>query len=148
MANLRDWFPKNPLKKVEAPFFSVAKWWNLATKNKTLRWIGEHAQEDLAKFGYRSKRQVEFIWILATYWQHARTYGPNNVNSTFFFPLQIWRFWGFFPKNPLYKSQHIFFLLPPPKRNPGHNWKWFSKPKSSAVCLCMPHLAICPSHIF
>ncbi len=129
MANLRDCFSKNPLKKVEAPFSLVAKWWNLATKNKTLRWIGEHAQEDLAKFGYRSKRQVEFIWSPATYWQHARTYGPNKVNSTFFlFSSEYGDVVVSSQKNPLNKLQPLFFLPPSgdistPKKKPWSQLK-------------------------
>ncbi len=139
MANLRDCLPKNPLKKVEAPFFLVVKWWNLATNKKTLRWIGEHAHEDLAKFGYRSKRQVEFIWSLATYWQHAWTYGPNNVNSTFFFSSKHDGVRVFSPKNPLYKSQHIFFL-PPPKKKPWSQLKMIFQTQAFSSLFCACHI--------
>jgi hypothetical protein len=43
------------------------------------RWVGDHAKEGLAKFGYRLERQVEKFRNPATCWQHARTYCLNMV---------------------------------------------------------------------
>jgi hypothetical protein len=54
----------------------------------------DHSQDDLAKFGYRSKSKVvEFFGnsIGSMYQQHARTYGLNLDISTLVFFLKIWR---------------------------------------------------------
>ncbi len=50
-----------------------------------VRWVVEcnHPQEDLTKFGYRSKRKVEKCRNLTIFWQHPRTYCLNGVISDF-----------------------------------------------------------------
>jgi hypothetical protein len=53
-------------------------------------YIGNHPQEGLAKFGYRSKRKVENNKNCAIFWWLARTYCLNMVISEFFFlPLNL-----------------------------------------------------------
>jgi hypothetical protein len=55
--------------------------------------VGDHVQEDLAKFGYGSERKIEkfkknpaiYIYI----WQLAGTYCSNMMISEFPFPLEI-----------------------------------------------------------
>jgi hypothetical protein len=59
-------------------------WPMFPKKTKTLWgiWIGEHRQEGLAKFGYRSKRKVEKFRIhliyIYIYWRHFETYSCLN----------------------------------------------------------------------
>lgn len=36
--------------------------------------VGNHPQEDLTHFGYKSKRALEKFRIHAMFWQHARTF--------------------------------------------------------------------------
>jgi hypothetical protein len=53
-------------------------------------YIGNHPQEGLAKFGYRSKRKVENNKNCAIFWWLARTYCLNMVISELFFlPLNL-----------------------------------------------------------
>jgi hypothetical protein len=40
--------------------------------------MGDHPQEELAKFGYRSQRKVIFFKNLALFWQPAGNYCLNN----------------------------------------------------------------------
>jgi hypothetical protein len=69
-------------------------------------WIGDHPQEDLAKFGYREKSKFNnknLLWNMSlwTPW----TYGLKMEISTLF-PLKTW--W-LFQKILLYNSQPLFF---------------------------------------
>jgi hypothetical protein len=48
------------------------------------RWVGDHAKEGLAKFGYRLERQVEKFRNPATCWQNATTYCLNMVTWAHF----------------------------------------------------------------
>jgi len=54
------------------------------------RWVGDHAQEDLAKFDYNSERKIEKkikppSYILATCWNLLSKYGDFKM----FFPLYV-----------------------------------------------------------
>jgi hypothetical protein len=60
---------------------------------------------DLAKFGYRSERNVEMLWNLTIIWQHARTSGLNMAISLF--SLKYGYFGTFF-------LQKTFVIIPLP----------------------------------
>jgi hypothetical protein len=68
---------------------------------------GDHSQEYLAKFGYKSERKEDFFeppYILA-----ARTYGVNlAVSKTF---LKYGNYQPFFPeRNALHELQLVYLL--------------------------------------
>jgi hypothetical protein len=71
-------------------FFSSILWGRLTS---------DHSQEDLAKFGYRSKSEVEFFGNSTgtMYQRHARTYGLNMELSTVVFSLKYGDIRGLFP---------------------------------------------------
>jgi hypothetical protein len=92
------------------------------------RLTSDHSQEDLAKFGYRSKSEVEFFGnsIGTMYQRHARTYGLNMNISTLVFSLKYGDIWGLFPPAPPPpKNPSPFFVAkwgqiwPPKETNPG-----------------------------
>ncbi len=58
------------------------------------RWVGNHPQEDLAKFGYRLERTIEILRISNTIWLCIGTDCLNMVIS-FFFSLS--KYGGFGP---------------------------------------------------
>ncbi len=73
------------------------------------KWNGDHPEEDLAKFGYRSAKKLDFFWKTPYKLATWRTRGLNVALSTPF-SLQIWRLWGeFFPKIFPWKFQPPFF---------------------------------------
>jgi hypothetical protein len=62
---------------------------------------GDPPQEDLAKSGYMSERQIGLFlkprYALATCKELHSKYGELRK-----FPLEMWRIWGiFFPESPL-----------------------------------------------
>jgi hypothetical protein len=65
---------------------------------------GDHPQEELAKFGYRSERKVEKSKNPAIIWQPAETYCPNMAIS------EIVTLVHFFRKNPFYELNWILFF--------------------------------------
>jgi hypothetical protein len=72
---------------------------------------GDHPQEELAKFGYKTERKIGKLWescyILATCCNLLSIYGNFRKNS-----LEIW--WlsvHSFHKNPLYESDWNFSLI-------------------------------------
>jgi hypothetical protein len=67
-------------------------------------WTGSYRQEDLARFGYRSKRKSTIKKTnLAMYWRHVRTHGLSIKISTFFFCSKYGEHGGnfFSPQNRL-----------------------------------------------
>jgi len=107
---------------------------------------GDHPQEDLAKFGYRSERKVEYCWYPIIYWRQSRTNNLNIMNSTFFWSPNMKTLSHFFKKALLYTScSHPFF---------GHQVvKFCHKKNTLCVCVCVIYLFIfvmylkCPSSI-
>jgi hypothetical protein len=69
----------------------------------------DHAQEELARFGYRSERKVENVKNLAIFWQPAGT----NISS-----LRSCALAHFFHKNPFYESLDLLLL------SSGKNSPW------------------------
>ncbi len=76
------------------------------------RQVGNHSQEDLAKFGYKSKRKVKKLGlnshILATCWNLLSKYGKFR----FFFPPHSVRTWAHFsPQTKTFVSFTPLLLL-------------------------------------
>jgi hypothetical protein len=95
---------------------------------------GDHPQEELATFGYRSERKVEKLKNHAVVWWFAGTYSLNMAISENF-PSKPCRFgtfiiWHiFFPKNPLYDSHWILLSCPSDKHSPRKkHWSHVNEP--------------------
>jgi hypothetical protein len=78
----------------------------------------DHPQEDLAKFGSRSEKKVDFfsqtlLYILATYKDLCSKYGEFHF---FFFPSKYGNFVPFSHKNPLNNVAAPFVLSPKKKK--------------------------------
>jgi hypothetical protein len=81
--------------------------------------VGDHLQEDLAKFGYRSEREIEkikkipaiYIYILATFWNLLFKYDDFRI---FFFLRNLW-LWHiqFFNTKNTFVWVALDFLLSP-----------------------------------
>ncbi len=67
-------------------------------------WKNDYPQEDLAKFGYRSERKVEFLWNHAIYW-HC---GLNVATSTFYLPRNMATLGHFFQKKSFSTRIRLF----------------------------------------
>ncbi len=79
--------------------------------NLRVRWVGDPLQEDLAKFGYRSKRKVEKFRICALFWRHAKVYCLNMAISKKKNPHNVVTLGYFFPqkKGLCISGTHIGF---------------------------------------
>ncbi len=77
------------------------------------RWVNDHPQEDLAKFGYRSERKVEMFRNYVIFWWYARIYCPNMAISEIksnSCNVELWAI--FFQNNPSYLSHWVVFWSP------------------------------------
>ncbi len=104
-------------------------------------WVHDRGgHEDLAKFGYRSEREVDKFRIPPIIWLFVGTYSLNMVNLDFiFFPPHDESTWTHFfkEKNPFvpFASSFFFFFFassgfkkspPPHKKNIDHEFHIFS----------------------
>jgi len=60
-------------------------------------------QEKLARFGYNTRRKVEFFWIPTMWWWHGKSYSMNMAIWTFL-PSKCDKFGRFFSCKILCKS--------------------------------------------
>jgi hypothetical protein len=67
-----------------------------------------HLQQELTKFGYRSKRKIEDFENLAMFWQPVGNYCQNMMISEFFF-FKSGDFGTFFSQKSWYELHWIFF---------------------------------------
>jgi hypothetical protein len=87
------------------------------------KWTGNHPQENLAKFGYKSERKVNVFWNLTILWWHARTYHLNLTNFLKI-PRNIATLGHFPPINPLYRVATLYFWSPIGKNSPHKRTQW------------------------
>jgi hypothetical protein len=100
-------------------------------------WMGDHSQEDLAKFGYRSERKIKTFWnpniyiyiyiyiyILAT----CKNKWSKYDNFNFFF-LDIWQLWGIFSlQNPFVQVTTLYL-------SPSDEISWLKKTHMIGMCI-------------
>jgi hypothetical protein len=104
-------FIRSKIQAVRVSSFFCSNLWG--------RRVGNHPDEELAKFGYRSERKLEKLMNCALFWQHARTYCLNIVNSIFF------------PKKAFVSTTLAFFYLLP---------KWESWPQTETLVVASSYI--------
>jgi hypothetical protein len=88
--------------------------------------IGDHPQEELAKFGYRSERKLKIEnWKnLATFWCPIGTYCPKFGDSFFLNPRNFVILAHLFQKCPLYNLHYILLVAKWNKFIPKKTTHW------------------------
>jgi len=88
-------------------------------------WVGDHPQENLATFGYKSQRKVQKFRNHVIFWQHGGTYSLNMVISKKI-PIIWWQWPIFFGRKTfcIYGTGFLSLVT--------RIWKFAKQPKNAA----------------
>jgi hypothetical protein len=86
------------------------------------RWVDDHPQEDLAKFGYRSERKVEMFRNYVIFWWYARIYCPNMAISEIKSNSCNVELWAIFSKITLHICHIGLFFGHQDVKNKSTDW--------------------------